>query len=92
MEVAKVRVDQWNGPKPMRDRQRRVVVQFGQFPDCEELAPDFTASVVGWGSQLVAASPSLDALAEHIEKRFGKVAIAVGEEWNPRSWPVADWS
>lgn len=88
-----MRVDQWHGPRPMRDKKGRVVIQFDQFPDCEELPPDFTASVIGWGSTLVAASPSLEVLAETIEKRFkGNVAIAVAETQNPRNWPVAVWN
>lgn len=80
------------GPKPLRDKNGRAVVRFGQFPDCPELCPDHTASVIGWGSELVASSPSLEALADYVEKRFkGRVAVAVGESTNPRNWPVAAW-
>jgi hypothetical protein len=69
----------------MRDTSGRVVVLFGQFPDYPELAPGFTASLIGWGSQLVASSPSLEALAEAVERRFhGCVAIAVGGTLNRR--------
>jgi hypothetical protein len=87
-----MRIDRFDGPRPLRDMAGRAVIRFGQFPDCPELAPDFTASVIGWGSQLVASCPDLEALAEAIERRFcGRVAVAVGETVNPRGWPVAVW-
>ena len=85
-------ISEYEGPTPMRDLSGCVVVQFGRFPDCPELYPDYTAAVIGWGSQLVATGPDLDELAEYLERRFdGKVRLAVGEERNPRNWRVARW-
>jgi hypothetical protein len=67
-------------------------VPFSRFSDCEELRPDHTPSVIGHGSELVAASPDLLALAHYVEQRFaGRVVIARGEEINPLDWPVAEW-
>lgn len=83
---------QFNGPKPMRDKEGFVVLQFGQFPECEELSPDFTVSVIGWGSQLLATGTDLKELAELASKKYrGKVRIAVGETENPTNLEVAVW-
>jgi len=68
------------GPTKLnRDRDGYVVAQFGQFPECEELPPDFTVSVIGWGSQLLASGKTLAELASYVQRRFGKVRLAHGE-------------
>ncbi len=83
---------QFDGPKPMRDKDGFVVIRFGQFPECEELPPDFTVSVLGWGHQLLATGTDLKELAEHASKKYkGKVRIAVGETENPTNLEVAAW-
>jgi len=84
-------VSTYRGPRPMRDKGGRVVVQFGQFPDCPELAPNFTVSVIGWGSQLVAEGTDLDELAAYARRRFGDLRIARGETLNPGGLAEAVW-
>ena len=82
----------YRGPKPMRDKEGFVVIEFGQFPDCEELAPDFTVSVLGWGSQLLATGTDRAELATFAKNKYGgKVRVAVGEECNPLNMEQAKW-
>jgi hypothetical protein len=71
--------------RPLRDRAGRVAIQFGQFPDCEELSPDQTVSIIGWGDTLLASTPVKGEagrliLAEIAEVIFGEVVLAHGEE------------
>lgn len=82
--------DTFSGPKPMHDAEGFAVVEFGRHPDCEELPPDFTVSVLGWGSRLLATGTDLEELARYAESRFPKVRVAIGSP-DPLGWGEAKW-
>lgn len=68
-------VREYRGPKPCRDEEGNVLVQFGQSPECEELPPHLTVSVIGWGGQLLASAPTKEELLAVVARRFKKFRI-----------------
>lgn len=82
----------YDGPRPLRDLGGNAAVRFNTVPECPELSPGFTASVLGWGSELVASGSDLGELARYVAERFGgKVRILHNSAYNPLGWAEASW-
>lgn len=84
--------DTFSGPKPMRDRDGFVVVQFGEHEKCDELPHAFTVSVIGWGHQLLATGDNVNELAEHAKGRYkGKVRVSTDSKFFPFDNGKPNW-
>jgi hypothetical protein len=82
----------FTGSKPLRNLTGRVVITFGKHLDYPELRPDYTASVLGHRSCLIATCEDLFRLADYVYRRFaGRVEINSESDYNPLQWEQVQW-